>query len=105
MDAMTRLSQAKLNNTDVTAHILNRLLFLGASAAVALSAAAPYAAAAGAPALYPVCANGTVILMPFPGGEEKDEPARRKAACHAACLGERPRLQRLHAKARRSGSL
>jgi hypothetical protein len=97
-DAMTCLSQAKLNLTGMASHIAIRLLFLGAGAAVGLAPAAPYAAPREAQTLYPVCAFGTVILMAFPGGEEEEPAERPAAACHAARLGERPRLIRTHPK-------
>lgn len=64
-----------------------RLLGISGAAALAL---APYAAAAHGQRLYPMCAFGTVILLPFPG--EDEPPPDRQAACHAARLNERLRV-------------
>lgn len=77
-------------------HIAVRFACLGAAAALGL---APHAQAEQRPGLYPMCAFGTVILLPFPGGEEKPAPDR-KAACHAARLTERVRI--VHPSAKKS---
>lgn len=73
-----------------------RFACLGAAAALALS---PYSLAEQGPRLYPMCAFGTVILLPFPG-EDAPRPPDRRAACHAARLNERLRVVHPLAKGR-----
>lgn len=57
-----------------------------------------FAAPSEGAALVPICSYGKTILIPFPG--EEDAPIERRAACHATCAGERPRLGRSDSKKR-----
>lgn len=85
---MTQMSQAETGQNMMIFQIAARLARLGAAAGLVL---APHAQAEQGPRLYPMCAFGTVILLPFPG-EDAPAPQERKAACHAARLNERLRV-------------
>ncbi len=96
---MTRLSQVKLNGTRMRSFSAVRCLFIGAGAALGLAPVAPYAAGESAQKLYPMCAFGTVIYLPFPGEPEENPAPAHNVACHGVCANERPRVKHPSGKA------
>lgn len=64
-----------------------KLCALCAGSIAFLSGAAVPAPAAGNPR-FPICANGQIFYLPFPGNDEDDNPKER-GVCHAARLNDR----------------